>query len=77
MKETDTKAAMNMTDLAGKNTYGHLGFTGNALWIDPDQQLVFIFLSNRTYPDMNNNLLMEGNYRPRLQEIVYRSIKGK
>ena len=77
MKETDTKAAMNMTDLAGKNTYGHLGFTGNALWIDPDQQLVFIFLSNRTYPDMNNNLLMEGNYRPRLQEIVYRSIKPK
>jgi beta-glucosidase-like glycosyl hydrolase/CubicO group peptidase (beta-lactamase class C family) len=75
MKETDPNSSLNMAPNAGSNTYGHLGFTGNALWVDPDQQLIFIFLSNRTYPSMNNNRLMEGNYRPRLQELVYRSIR--
>ena len=37
-------------ELTGPNTYGHLGFTGTSLWIDPDQQLAIILLTNRTYP---------------------------
>lgn len=32
------------------NTYGHLGFTGTSLWIDPEQKLAIILLTNRTYP---------------------------
>ena len=74
MKEMDPNQTQNMSELAGPNTFGHTGFTGNAVWADPDQNLIFIFLSNRTFPTMTNNLLISGNYRPRLQGIVYRAL---
>ncbi|MCA0237769.1 MAG: serine hydrolase [Bacteroidetes bacterium] len=75
MKELNPKEPANMSLLAGPNTFGHLGFTGNAVWADPDQNLIFIFLSNRTYPTMDNNKLGDGDFRPRLQSVVYRSIE--
>ncbi|MBL7779647.1 MAG: serine hydrolase, partial [Saprospiraceae bacterium] len=75
MKELNPKETANMSALAGPNTFGHLGFTGNAVWADPDQNLIFIFLSNRTYPTMDNNKLGDGDFRPRLQSVVYRSIE--
>jgi CubicO group peptidase (beta-lactamase class C family) len=75
MKEQDTKQTANMSSLAGNNTFGHLGFTGTCVWADPDKNLVFIFLSNRTYPSMDNNKLSNGDYRPRLQSVVYRAIQ--
>jgi CubicO group peptidase (beta-lactamase class C family) len=75
MKELDEKQTANMSVLAGKNTFGHLGFTGICVWADPDKNLIFIFLSNRTYPTMENNKLMQGDFRPRLQSIVYRALK--
>jgi CubicO group peptidase (beta-lactamase class C family) len=74
MKELDEKQTANMSPLAGKNTFGHLGFTGICVWADPDKNLIFIFLSNRTYPSMENNKLMQGDYRPRLQSAVYRAL---
>jgi CubicO group peptidase (beta-lactamase class C family) len=64
-----------MSEKAGPNTFGHTGFTGICAWADPDQNLIFIFCSNRTYPTMENNKLISGNYRPRLQSIIYQSIK--
>jgi CubicO group peptidase (beta-lactamase class C family) len=75
MKELDPKATANMSTLAGKNTFGHSGFTGNVVWADPDHNLIFIFLSNRTYPTMENNKLISGDYRPRLQSVVYKALK--
>jgi beta-N-acetylhexosaminidase len=77
MKELDTKKSTNMSPLASEKTYGHTGFTGNAFYIDPDKKLIYIFLSNRTYPDMNNNKLIDGNYRPRIQTLVYESMRNK
>lgn len=74
MKETDPKRDPNLSTLAGPNTFGHLGFTGNAVWADPDKQLVFIFLSNRTYPTMRNNKLITMDYRIKLQDLVYRAM---
>jgi beta-N-acetylhexosaminidase len=74
MKELNPSASMNMSPLAGPNTFGHAGFTGNVVWADPDSGILFVFLSNRTYPSMNNNKLINGDYRPRLHSIVYRSI---
>ena len=59
---------------ASPQTFGHTGFTGIGIWIDPEFNLVFIFLSNRVYPDMNNNKISNANIRPRIQDIVYRSI---
>jgi CubicO group peptidase (beta-lactamase class C family) len=66
-----------MSTLAGPNTFGHLGFTGNAVWVDPESQLIFIFLSNRTYPTMRNNKLITMDYRIRLQDLVYRAMGRK
>lgn len=77
MKELDEKQTANMSPLAGKNTFGHLGFTGICAWADPDKKLIFIFLSNRTYPSMENNKLSNGDFRPRLQSVAYRAIKQK
>ena len=37
--------------LTGENTFGHLGFTGTSLWIDPDEDIAIILLTNRTYPN--------------------------
>lgn len=76
MKELDPKASQNMSPLAGPNTFGHTGFTGNAVWADPDHDLIFVFLSNRTFPTMNNNKLINGNYRPKMQGVVYRAMTG-
>ena len=59
--------------LASSRTYGHTGFTGTCMWIDPEFDLVYIFLSNRVYPDRNGKLL-NANIRPRIQEVIYKSI---
>jgi CubicO group peptidase (beta-lactamase class C family) len=55
-------------------TYGHTGFTGTCVWVDPKENLVYIFLSNRVTPTRNNNKLSSLNVRPNIQEAVYQSI---
>ena len=77
MKELNPSESQNMSELAGNNTFGHLGFTGTCVWADPDKDLIFIFLSNRTYPTMENRKLITGDYRPKLQSVVYRALKAK
>jgi CubicO group peptidase (beta-lactamase class C family) len=62
------------TLLASNKTFGHTGFTGTCIWVDPEFNLVFIYLSNRVHPDMNNNKLITANIRPRIQEVVYKAI---
>ena len=55
-------------------TYGHTGFTGTCVWVDPVQNLVYIFLSNRVTPTRNNNKLSQLNVRPNIQEAIYQAI---
>ncbi len=55
-------------------SFGHMGFTGTYAWADPDEDLIFVFLSNRTYPTMSNNLLGEKNIRTRMQSLIYKSL---
>jgi beta-N-acetylhexosaminidase len=62
------------TLLASKKTFGHTGFTGTCIWVDPEFNLVFIYLSNRVHPDMTNNRLLNANIRPRIQEVIYKAI---
>jgi CubicO group peptidase (beta-lactamase class C family) len=59
---------------ASPKMYGHTGFTGTCIWIDPEFDLVYIFLSNRVHPDMTNNKLLNANIRSRIQDVVYQSI---
>lgn len=60
--------------LASPRTFGHTGFTGTCIWVDPEQDLVFVFLSNRVHPDMNNTKLLDANIRPRIHDVLYRAI---
>jgi CubicO group peptidase (beta-lactamase class C family) len=75
MKELDPKLTANMSVMASDKAFGHLGFTGTCAWADPEQNLIFIFLSNRTYPSMENNKLGSGDFRPRMQSVAYRALK--
>jgi beta-N-acetylhexosaminidase len=59
---------------ASAATFGHTGFTGTCIWVDPEHDLVYIFLSNRVHPDMNNNKLLSMSIRPRIHDVVYESI---
>lgn len=56
-------------------TFGHTGFTGTCVWVDPEQQLVYIFLSSRVNPTRNDNKLGKMNVRPNIQEAIYGAIK--
>jgi len=55
-------------------SFGHYGYTGSMAWADPNENIIFIFLSNRTYPTRENTLLQTSNTRTRSQEIVYKSL---
>ncbi len=55
-------------------SFGHMGFTGTYAWADPEKDLIYVFLSNRTYPTMDNNLLGSHNIRTRIQQLIYDSI---
>ncbi|CAM4241643.1 glycoside hydrolase family 3 N-terminal domain-containing protein [Flavobacterium terrigena] len=59
---------------ATKSSFGHTGFTGTMVWADPDKELVYIFLSNRTFPDANVNKLSKLNIREDIQKVIYQSI---
>ena len=76
MKELDGSKKENMSDKASDSTFGHLGFTGTCVFADPEHDIIFIFLSNRTYPSMNNNKFGKKNYRPRIQTVIYDSLIG-
>ena len=60
--------------LASGLTFGHTGFTGTAVWADPKYNLIFVFLSNRVYPDAENAKLIKGNIRPKIQDMVYQAM---
>ena len=56
------------------STFGHTGFTGTCVWVDPEKQLVYIFLSSRVNPTRNDNKLGRMNVRPNIQEAIYGAI---
>ena len=56
------------------SSFGHMGFTGTYAWADPEEDLIFVFLSNRTYPSMSNDLLGKHNIRTRIQKLVYEAL---
>jgi CubicO group peptidase (beta-lactamase class C family) len=77
MKELDEDKKLNIAEEASDQAFGHLGFTGISVFADPKNDLIFVFLSNRTYPSMNNGLFSKNNYRPRVQSVFYNAIIDK
>ncbi len=73
MKELNASRSPNISRFASEKTYGHFGFTGTAVWVDPTYKLIYIFLCNRTYPSMRNNLLHREEYRSRIQTAIYKA----
>jgi CubicO group peptidase (beta-lactamase class C family) len=63
-------------ELASQKSFGHSGFTGTLAWADPENEVVFIFLSNRVYPSQDNWKLRDMGIRTQIQHVVY-EIVGK
>ncbi len=64
------------TSLASKKSFGHTGFTGTMVWADPENQLVYIFLSNRINPYIANRLIISENVRAKVQRVFYEAIEA-
>jgi beta-N-acetylhexosaminidase len=57
-------------------SFGHTGFTGTIAWADPESEIIYVFLSNRTYPDSNApNTLSKENIREDIQKVIQQAIK--
>lgn len=62
---------------ASSSSFGHTGFTGTMAWADPEEELVYVFLSNRSFPNSNENKLSKANVRENIQRLIYESILQK
>lgn len=60
---------------ASSESFGHSGFTGTYFWVDPAEDLIYVFLSNRVYPDAENTKLTKMNIRTNIHEEIYKAIK--
>lgn len=69
-EEEDIKEGGYPEDIS-ESTYGHTGFTGTCVWVDPEQELIYIFLSNRIYPERNNRKLFTEKVRERIHNVIY------
>lgn len=56
---------------ASFSSYGHTGFTGTCVWVDPEHQIVFVFLSNRIHPNTENQKINFFRVRQRVHQVVY------
>jgi CubicO group peptidase (beta-lactamase class C family) len=56
----------------GPASFGHLGYTGTSLWIDPERQLSITLLTNRTWPDCSNQAIKE--IRPKFHDAVFEAL---
>jgi len=56
------------------SSFGHSGFTGTYAWADPEEEIVYVFLANRTYPNAGTNTLLKENIRTDIQELIYEAI---
>lgn len=68
------KGANSISSSASKKTFGHTGFSGTCVWVDPENELIFIFLSNRIHPKKTNTKLYRNQTRRRVHDVIYKSL---
>ncbi len=73
-KDNATRKEPYPSSLASPETFGHTGFTGTCVWVDPKADLVYVFLSNRVYNTRANNLLGQMNIRSKVQDAIYKAL---
>jgi len=56
------------------NSFGHSGFTGTLTWADPKTEIIYVFLSNRTFPTADNRKLISSSLRTRIQEVIENAV---
>jgi beta-N-acetylhexosaminidase len=74
-KDNETRKEPYPSLLTSPETFGHTGFTGTCVWVDPKYDLVYIFLSNRVNPTRNNPLLSSLLVRGKIQDALIEAIK--
>ena len=62
-------------DEAGPEVFGHLGFTGTVFWVDPKEELIFVFLTNRVNPTRDNAAFSRSNLRPELFRQTLKAVR--
>lgn len=60
---------------ASPSSFGHSGYTGTFVWIDPESEITYVFLCNRVYPTRNNNIISDLNIRTEILQSVYDAIE--
>ncbi len=70
---TDGNGEGPACSLSSYRSFGHTGFTGCMVWVDPQYDFVYVFLSNRVYPSIDNNLINDLNVREKVQSLLYQS----
>ena len=60
--------------LVSPETFGHTGFTGTCVWVDPKYKIIYIFLSNRVNPTRDNPKLSQMNIRGKIQDAIYHAL---
>ncbi len=71
----DPEASKNYpSQFASSSTYGHTGYTGTCIWVDPQYKMIYIFLSNRVYPKVTDKL-SDLKIRPRIQDAIYEALR--
>lgn len=74
-KDNATRKEPYPSSLASAETFGHTGFTGTCVWVDPKTDLVYVFLSNRVYNTRANNLLGQLGIRGKVQDAIYKALE--
>lgn len=72
--ETDKNKLSPICECVSYLSFGHQGFTGTITWADPDNQLVYVFLSNRVYPNADNNKITKLGIRSGVLRVVYSAL---
>ena len=72
--EFDDKKDSPVTKECSLQSFGHSGFTGTFAWADPENELIFVFLSNRVYPSTEENKLAKLGIRGKIHRTLYESI---
>jgi len=71
------KAGLSNCKSVSPSSFGHSGFTGTYTWADPENGLVYVFLSNRVYPDSENHKIGKYDIRTNIHQLFYDAIKTK
>jgi len=74
--DPDTAKVLSVSKSVSPASFGHSGFTGTMAWVDPEYNLIYIFLSNRINPDAENKQIYRLNIRPSIHDVIYQALEN-